>query len=439
MAGAIAATGPSAADLVEETPRTIALRWYVLLLMMLSYTFSISDRYVMSTVLEEIRLELHLTDSGIAFLTGVSLALFYVGVGFPLAWVADRYSRRNLLVCSIAVWSAMTTLCGFARNYSQLLLARIGVGIGEAGGSPASTSIVCDFFPAARRPMALTIFCLGAPIGAWVGADIAGAAAHLYGWRGAFLILGVPGIILALVILATVREPKRGCLDKLAPKDSPTLRETLRFIVRQKSVLHLIMGNGVSTLWGWGLMWFTPTYLQRAYHLNVGEAGGLVGPIHLVMGVGASLLTAWLLARPSFASPKRIVYMLAGVSVVATIPSIMAYYTHSLWLTTLCLWIFIPAVYSYLGPVWALEQNLVPPQMRAMLSVVGLFVSNVFNLIIAPQGVGLLSDWIAGPRGADAESLRIALLILAPTGFWAALHYMLAARTIVADQKKLTG
>jgi hypothetical protein len=138
-------------------------------------------------------------------------------------------------------------------------------------------------------------------------------------------------------------------------------------------------------------------------------------------------------------NPRRIVWMLAIVSVVATVPSIIAYWTHSLPVATLCLWIFIPAVYSYLGPVWALEQNLVLPRMRAMLSVIGLFVSNVFNLILAPQGVGLLSDWLAGPGGADAESLRTALLFLAPTGFWAALHYVLAARTIVEDQKKLSG
>jgi predicted MFS family arabinose efflux permease len=439
MAGVgVATTGISAANEHSSSSGGVSkLSWYVLFLMMMGYTINIADRYVMSTVLEEIRLELHLTDSGIAFLTGVSLALFYVGVGFPLAWIADRYSRRNVLVISIAIWSVMTTFCGVARNYTELLLARIGVGIGEAGGSPASTSIICDFFPPARRPLALTLFCLGAPIGAWLGADVAGAAAKAYGWRGAFLVLGVPGVILALLILITVREPRRGRLDQVRRENTPTIGETLRFIFRQKSVFHLVMGNAVSTLWGWGLMWFTPTFLQRAYHLDVGQAGGLVGPIHLIMGVAASLLTAWLLMRPSFSDPRRIVYMLAGVSVVATIPSIIAYWTHSLPVATVCLWLFIPAVYSYLGPVWALEQNLVLPQMRAMLSVIGLFVSNVFNLILAPQGIGFLSDYFAGPGGADAESLRTALLILAPTGLWAAVHYILAGRTIVEDQKRL--
>jgi predicted MFS family arabinose efflux permease len=438
MAGiGIVTADPAPGDTASSS--SIALRWYVLFITMLAYTISIADRYVMSTVLEQIRLELHLSDAGAAVLTGVSLALFYVGVGFPLAWITDRYSRRNVLAVSIAVWSLMTTLCGLARNYTQLLLARIGVGIGEAGGSPACTSLVCDFFPAARRPMALTIFCLGAPIGAWLGASVAGAAAEAYGWRGAFLVLGVPGVILALLILTTIREPQRGCLDKVVTTETPSVVETLRFIFKQRSAVHLVMGNGVSTLWGWGLMWFTPTFLQRAYHLDVGQAGALVGPIHLVMGVGASLLTAWLLARPSFVDPRRISYMLAGVSVVATIPSIIAYWTHSLATATLCLWLFIPAVYSYLGPVWALEQNLVHPRMRAMLSVIGLFVSNVFNLIVAPQGIGLLSDWFGGAAGPNAESLRTALLFLAPTGFWAAWHYVLAARTIVEDQKRAIG
>ena len=423
----------------EGASSSVALRWYVLFVMMLAYTINIADRYVMSTVMEQIRLELHLSDSGVAFLTGVSLAFFYIGMGIPLSWLADRHSRRNLLAISLTLWSILTTLCGVARSYTQLLLARMGVGVGEAGGTPACVSIVCDRFPAARRPMALTIFCLGAPIGAWLGADMAGAVAHAYGWRAAFLVLGVPGVLLAVVIMATVREPRRGCLDRIASEDTPTLVETLRYIWSQRAAVHVLMGSGVTCLWGWGLMWFTPTYLQRAFNLDVGQAGGIVGPIHLVMGVGASLLTAWLLARPYFTDPRRILYLLGATTAVATIPSIVAYATHSLQVATIALWLFIPAVYSYLGPQWALIQNLSPPKMRAMFSAVGLLIANVFNLIVAPQGVGFLSDHFAGPGGPDAASLRTALLILAPTGFWAAAHYLLAVRTIIADQQRAIG
>ena len=434
----MAAIGATAAPAGEENA-SVGLRWYVLFVMMLAYTINIADRYVMSTVLEQIRLDLHLSDGGVAFLTGVSLALFYVSMGIPLSWIADRYNRRNLLAISITLWSVMTTMCGLSKGYMQLLLARMGVGIGEAGGTPSCNSIICDYFPAARRPMALTIFCLGAPIGAWIGADMAGAVAHAYGWRAAFLVLGIPGVLLALLIMATIREPKRGCLDVIKSDDDPTLMETLRFCLTQKSAVHVMMGSGVGALWGWGLMWFIPTFLQRTYQIDVGQAGAIVGPIHLVMGIGASLLTAWILARPSYTDPRKIVYLLGGVTAAATIPGILAIYTHNLTLATVSLWLFIPGIYFYIGPAFALGQNLAPPKMRAMFSAIALLVANVFNLIVAPQGVGMLSDYFAGPAGPDAASLRSALLILAPTGFWAALHYFLAARTIVEDQKRAIG
>jgi hypothetical protein len=214
---------------------------------------------------------------------------------------------------------------------------------------------------------------------------------------------------------------------------------TLAFFIKQKAAFHVIMGSGVSALWGWGLMWFTPTFLQRTYGLNVGEAGAVVGPIYLVMGISASLFTAWLLSRPSFVDPRRIVKLLSIVTAVATIPSIIAYYTNSLSLATAMLWVFIPAIYFYIGPAFALGQNLAPPKMRAMFTAIALLIANVFNLIVAPQGVGWLSDYFAGPAGADAASLRSALLVLAPTGFWAAWHYWMAARTIVEDQKTAIG
>ena len=425
----------------DITDRSAAMsgRWYVLTIMMIVYTINIADRYVMSTVLEPIRLELKLSDSGIAFLTGVSLALFYVTLGIPLSWLADRYNRRNLLAAALVAWSMMTALCGVSQGYWQLLLARIGVGVGEAGGTPACNSIVADYFPADRRPMAMTVFALGAPIGAWLGADMAGFVANAYGWRAAFLALGVPGLLLGIVVFLTIKEPRRGRLDAVSTKTMPTIRETMQFLVEQKAAFHVIMGGGVSALWGWGLMWFTPTFLQRMYGLNVGEAGAVVGPIHLVAGISASLLTAWLLSRPSFVNPRRIVGLLAIVTAVATVPSFLAYWTHSLAMAKLMFWTFIPAIYFYIGPAMALVQNLAAPRMRAMAIAVSLVVANVLNLIVAPQGVGWLSDYFAGPAGPDAASLRTALLILAPTGFWAAWHYWAASRTIVADQERAVG
>lgn len=430
-----AQSGPIDADQVA----TLGQRWYVLIIMMLAYTINIADRYVMSTVLEPIRLELKLTDGGVAFLTGVSLALFYVTMGIPLSWIADRYNRRNLLAISMTIWSAMTAFCGMSQGYMQLLLARIGVGIGEAGGTPSCNAIVADYFPADRRAMAMTVFALGAPIGAWIGADMAGAVAASYGWRYAFFVLGVPGVLLALIIFLTIKEPARGRLDAVSDEPAPPIIETMKFLWSQKAAVHAMMGSGVSALWGWGLMWFTPTFIQRAYGLNVGEAGAVVGPIHLVMGISASLLTAWLVARPAYTDPRKILRLLSVVTALATIPSIIAYWTHSLPLATAMWWMFIPAIYFYIGPAFSLAQNLAPPKMRAMFIAISLLIANVFNLIVAPQGVGFLSDYFAGPAGADAASLRMALLVLAPTGFWAAYHYWAAEKYVIEDQKRAVG
>jgi predicted MFS family arabinose efflux permease len=402
------------------------------------YAISIADRYVVTTVMEPMRLDLHLSDSGIALLTGPPLALFYVTLGIPISWLVDRSNRRNILACALIAWSAMTALCGLSRTYLQFMLARVGVGVGEAGGTPPANCIIADCFPAARRPMAMAIFALGAPVGAFLGADLAGHLASLYGWRAAFLALGLPGLILGLLVIATIREPVRGCLD--ARRAAPaSFGQSLAFLWRSPAALHVIMAGGVAALWGWGLMWFTPTFLQRTYQLSVGEAGAVVGSIHLIGGSAASLATAWILARRRFADPRQVLRLLGAGIGLATIPSFIAYETHSLAVARAMFWIFIPAIYFYIGPTMALVQNLAPSGMRATFIAISLLVPNVLNLIVAPQGVAFISDMAAGPHGPDAASLRLALLILAPSGFWAAWHYGMACRTVIRDQQTAIG
>lgn len=429
-----APTTPVNADEVS----TLGQRWYVLIIMMLVYTISIADRYVLSTLLGPISDELNLSDTGAASL-GIPLALFYVTMGIPLSWLCDRTNRRNLLAASVAVWSFMTALTGFTRGYIDLLLARIGVGIGEAGGTPACNSIIADYFPANRRSMAMTVFALGAPIGAWLGTDIAGMVSTIHGWRSAFMVLGIPGILLALIIMVTIKEPKRGRLDIVDEEKAPTVMETLRFIWSQKSAVHAMTGAGLSAFWGWGLMWFTPLFLQRTYGMDEGAAGSLLGEIYLVGGIGASLITAYVVARPSYTDPRKISRLLAVVTAAATLPSFLAYYTHDLAIAKLMWWLFIPAIYFYIGPAMALCQNLAAPKMRAMAIAISLLIANLLNLIVAPWIVGSLSDFFAGPAGADADSLRMAQLILAPTGLWAAWHYWRAEKYIIEDQKRACG
>jgi predicted MFS family arabinose efflux permease len=418
---------------------SLAYRWYVLVMMCLVYTLSIADRYVVSTVLEPIRLELQLSDSGIAFLTGVSLALFYVFFGIPLSWLTDRKSRRTILAVSIIVWSVMTTFCGRAGNYWQLLGARIGVGVGEAGGTPAASSIISDYFPAARRPMALTVFSLGAPLGAWVGYNLAGMIADRYGWREVFLALGMPGVLVGIAIYLTVREPKRGCLDADDPTTAPSFMQTMRFLWGQKSAVHIMVASAICALWGWGLTFWTPMFLTRAYGLSTGEAGAVTGNAHLIGGTVATVLTGVLMGHRCMADSRRIVKLLGLGIGIATAASWIIFWTHSLPLARWMFWIFVPAIYFYIGPCFGLLNNLAQCRMRALYCATTLFVANVGNLVIAPQLVGLLSDGFAPASGPNAQSLRLALLCLVPTGLWATVHYFLAARTLLADQQRALG
>jgi len=411
-------------------------RWYVLIVLCLVYAINIAARYVVTTVFEPIRLELHLTDAGAAFLTGVPLALFYVVCGIPIAWLADRSNRRNIVAASLILWSGFTAFCGLSVSYMQLLLGRVGVGVGEAGATPPSTSIVSDCFPAERRPMALSVFALGAPIGAWLGADMAGAVAQAYGWRAAFYALGLPGVLLGILVFLTVREPRRGRLDAISGDSKASFLESLAFLWRQRAAFHVIMASGVCCLWGWGLVWWTPTFLLRSYGLNLAQAGAVTGHIHLVGGMLATAGAAWLMSRPYMVNPLRVLWTLGWVIGCATVPSLIAYWTHSLWLAKVMFWAYIPAIYFFIGPCMALVLNLAPSNMRSTFTACSVLVGNVFNLIVAPELVGLLSNWFAGAHGTDAASLRLALLVLAPTGFWATWHFFLAARTVTTDLQR---
>src|SRR5579871_526832 len=423
-----------------ENPVSLAYRWYVLVMMCVVYTLSITDRYMLSTVLEPIRLELHLTDKGIGFMSGWSLGLFYITLGFPLAWLIDRSSRRTIITASLLVWSAMTVSCGVARNYWQLFVARVGVGIGEAGGTPGANSIISDYFPASRRPMAATIFSLGAPIGAWIALAVAGAIADKQGWRASFLWLGAPGIIAGIVIFLTVREPKRGRLDALKLEGAaPTFTESMAYLWSQRSAVHVMLGSALTALWGWGLAWWTPAFLQRTYSLTAGQAAGVTDNIHLFGGSAATILTGMLMASPSMKDPRRIVKLMGTIIGLATISSWGIYYTRDLAFAKMLFWIFIPSIYFYIGPCFGLLLNLAEPRMRAMFCATTLFAANFGNLMIAPQAVGWLSDLFSPSGESTAESLRLALLCLVPTGFWATLHYFLAVPRLVADQERATG
>ncbi|QXQ08337.1 MFS transporter [Sphingosinicellaceae bacterium] len=424
------------------TPALSPARWYIVLIFGLVYALNIADRYVVSTVLEPIRLEFNLTDSGVGWLTGVSLALFYITVGIPISQLADRSNRRNIVAAAMVLWSGMTAVLGLTQNFWQFLAARIGVGVGEAGGTPPSTSIVADYFPREQRAFALTLYALGLPLGAWLGSNVAGQVVeHFHSWRAAFIALGIPGVVLGVIIMLTVREPKRGRFETLAPATAPktALRETLRYMWRCRSACHITAAGTVICLWGWGLMFWTQTFLERAYGLSTAEAGARLGTIYLWAGVAATLATGAILALPAMREPKRIAQFLTAIVLLSTVPSFIIYWTHSLSVATAMLWIVVPAIYLYVGPTMALLLNFLPPAVRAQGMAISLLTANVANLIIAPVAVGWVSDTLTGPLGSNAESLRYALMALSLTGFWAAYHYWTSVRTFELDDQRIRG
>jgi predicted MFS family arabinose efflux permease len=403
---------------------------YVVTLLAAVYALNIADRYVMSVLIEPIRAELHLTDSAIGFLTGVSLAFFYVIAGLPMAALADRTNRVRLIAASLAAWSLFTALCGVTRTYWQLLLARVLVGVGEAGGTPPSGSLISDFFGWRRRAFALSLYSLGAAVGSMIGAG-AGYVAETWGWRTTFFLLGIPGLLLAAVLLLTVREPVRGRLDGAATAPAPDrarLTDLFTYIAASPSIRHCLAGSFLYCLWAWGLLWWTPSFLVRSMHMTLTEAGRTLALIHGIGGTAVLLGTSAIMRVLQNRSPRSVPNFIALACLCGTPPALVVYTTDSPMIATIALWVFVPITYAVFGPPYSLMQNLFPPHMRAQGLAMLMIASNVGNLIVAPQLIGVASDALAARYGAD--SLRMALVPLTLVGLWAAFHWWRSGRGI---------
>jgi MFS family permease len=413
-------------------------KWYALGILTAVYVSNIADRFVISTLIQPIKADLHLSDTAIGFLTGTALAIFYIGMGIPLGLIADRVERRKLIALSIGIWSAMTAACGATVSFTQLLLARIGVGIGEAGGTPASQSMLADLFPLSQRTLATSIFALGAAAGSMLGSSGGGLVADRFGWRAAFIALAIPGALIALVMRFTVREPTRGSFDRVGKDDVPTFTETLRFIGTQRSLVHVLIAATVVTYWGWGLLWWTPAFLMRSHHLSIGEAGRLVGTISGIAGalgiLGSGLLIHWCGRK----DPRWQVWIVGLATLLGTFASIGVYSAGGMRLTTLMLWLFVPVAYLNIAPILSLAQSLVHSRMRGITCAILLFGANIANLALAPQIIGMMSDAFLAHSSAGAQSLRWALIATTVTGLWAAYHFFAASRTLRQDLARTT-
>jgi predicted MFS family arabinose efflux permease len=407
---------------------------YALGLLLVVYIFNFIDRQILSILLEDIKREIELTDTQLGFLGGIAFALFYTSAGIPIARWADRGSRRSIIALSVLVWSVMTALTGTARNFWMILAARIGVGVGEAGCSPPSHSLISDFFPPERRGTALSIYALGIPIGGSLGTLIGAWVGDVFGWRLAFVAVGVPGVLLALLVRLTLREPVRGRSEAVAPvhQDGESAGQVLRFLAGLPSFWHMSFAGALHAFVGYGAAYFVPSFFARVHGMGLAERGTWLGTIALVAIVG-TFLGGWLSDR---LAPRDVRWFL-WVPAIATlfgVPIGLGYYLSEDPYVALLVF-GIPAGIAgpmYLGPSFAMTQTLVKPHMRAMASAILLFIINLIGMGLGPWFVGFLSDALAPRYGV--ESLRWALVSIVSIGnVWATVHYLIAGRSFRED------
>ena len=409
-----------------------AVRNYALSVLVVVYTFNFIDRQILSILLEPIKQDLGLSDSALGMLTGFAFALFYATLGIPIARFADRGNRRNLIALALTIWSGMTALSGLAQNFWHLLLARIGVGVGEAGCSPPAHSMIADYFPAENRATALGIYSLGIPFGILFGFIAGGWLNEFFGWRVAFFVVGIPGVLLALLVRYTLREPPRGMAEgRVAEAEQPTVMETFRFLWSKRSFRHMAVGGGLTAFVGYGVVTWVPSFLIRSYGMSTGDVGTYLG---LILGIpgGIGIALGGYLADRYGARDTRWYLWVVAVALIACVPLSFGVYLSATAFASL-MFLIIPILLGnfYQATTFSQTQGLVSLRMRSVAAAVLLFILNIIGLGAGPQAVGILSD-VLQPQYGD-ESLRYALLILSLVNVWSAYHYYLAGKYLKDD------
>lgn len=407
-------------------------KYYVLCVLLVVYVMHSIDRQILSILLPGVKQELQLTDSQLGLLGGIAFAIFYAGLGLPLAWLSDRASRRTLTAVCLGAWSLMTAVCAAVVSFPQLLAARVGVAVGEAGGIPASHSMISDYFPPRQRASAFAVHSLGIPIGTLIGLGLGGMLAQHYGWRAVFLFAAAPGLFVAAILMFTVREPRRGGFDAAKTAVQPVgLGAALRGLFALKSYRHIVMGATMQGFAAYGQALWLPSYLSRSFGMNLAEIGVALGLIAGIAGGAGTLFGGWLGDRLGGRDVRWYMWLCA-LALAAAAPlsvGMLLAPRPEIALTFLCGTAFL--VGMFFGPGYAVIQFMAAPAVRAVAMAAMFFVVNLFGMGLGPQLVGLLSDALAKAQGA--ESLRYAMLLIAGAKLWAALHYWRAAGFLRAD------
>ncbi len=398
---------------VKQSERQSTYSYVVLGVLLVVYLFNYLDRQLVSILAEPIKRDLGLSDTQLGLVTGFVFALFYTTFGVPVAWLADRTRRTTIIAIACGLWSGFTAACGFAGSFVQLALARVGVGIGEAGGVPPSYSILSDYFPPKRRGLAMGLYSLGIPLGTFCGGLYGAWAAVHYGWRMAFFGLAIPGVLLAVLLPFLVREPVRGGLDAQVAMAPPIgLGASIGLFVKSAALMLVALGCSLSAVVGYSLMSWSPAFLMRVQGATLQDIGSFYSPL-IGISVAIGIVGSGYIVDKLGAANPRAYPLVPAIAFVAAFPLYLAALTVTDWHTSVLL-LAIPQglTFTYLAPAVAVIQNLVPPERRSTASAMLLFLLNLLAVGCGPLYVGAVSDWALPHYGQ--ESLRIALYALIP-------------------------
>ena len=419
-------------------------RWYVVWLLFIVYVLNFVDRQILTILMEPIRKEFNFSDLQLGLLGGLAFAVLYSTLGIPIARLADRKNRVTIISISLFIWSLFTVLTGRAQNFMQLFAARVAVGIGEAGCSPPAYSIIGDYFEKARRTTAVAIYSMGIYGGVFVGYLVGAQVAEAHGWRTAFYVVGIPGIVLALIVKLTLREPPRGFAEGIVTAATPPpVGEVLRKLLTKSTFWHLSLATALHAFVGYGVNGFHPSFLIRSHGLGVGEAGTVLAVVSAVSGVGGTWFGGWLADKLS-RSRQDVRWQLwtPGIATLLNVPCAILAYTLADKNPVIGM-LFVSLVFGvmYLGPSYATMQRLVDVRERALGSAVLLLVVNLIGLGLGPTLVGLVSDIFRSNFIADgmvqelarSEGLRWSLIVMVCINVWSFIHYLFAAKTLDRD------
>ncbi len=431
MAQTIDRTAPS---LLADASSTRTVLWTLLGVYILNFL----DRQIVTILAEPIKRELVLSDTQIGLMTGLAFALFYTVLGIPIARYADNPStnRVRLISIALAVWSAMTALCGLAQNFAQLLLARIGVGVGEAGCTPAAHSLITDSVAADRRSSAIAFYGLGIPIGSLLGMIVGGILNDAFGWRVAFMAVGLPGILLAVTLPMLLREPRVCAPNANTPVRSATVlstRQALAEVFSSRCFILLALAASFTAFLSYGKGVWAVILFQRTHGLSPGETGVLLGVVLGIAGIAGTWLGG-VMADRFGRSDKRHILTGPAIFMAVAAPILFLGYWVDDWRLSIAL-LFVPTLLNsaYYGPTYAMVQGLVRPEARAIASAVMLFAQNLIGLGLGPLFFGMLSDAFKPYAGDD--SVRWVLFGAAWLGLIPAVLFWRASLRLKAELK----